>query len=230
VTPSLSSWARLQRVSGLLALAFLGLHAANVAASVVDPEVFDGVLDAFRNLYRPSEFVEALVVWMPIATHLIASGAVMAERRQAGDLDPSRFWLRLSGWFLLVAMGLHVFVARFMGSQLEHGGGVSYLAFGIENWPAWTVAYYLVLIVVAAWHVGVGAAIALSDLGLLRQEAPRLAMTGTVWSVILGVVLVAGAGRIVLSARDLNPTFYPSYQRTFDRFMPFMHAHNPRAN
>lgn len=224
-----SVFRRLQLWSGLACGIFLVLHVLTVAALVVDPDAFDQALFAMRRIYRPSELVEALLVWTPLTLHLLASLAVAVERRQAREVSsPSVRWLRLSGMVLLLLLGVHVLVARVLPAMEGYSASASYLAFAIENWW-WVVPYYLVLVVSGAFHAGMGTALALGELGVFRGGERTRTVAGLTWSVILGLALMAGLGRVVIDAPNMDPSFYASYQRLYERYLPFLHARNPRV-
>ncbi len=224
-----SVFRRLQVWSGLACGLFLLLHVLTVAALVVAPDAFDQALYAMRRLYRPSELVEALLVWTPLALHLLASWAVAAERRRAREVAiPSVRWLRLSGTVLLVLLGVHVLIARILPALDGYSASASYLAFAVENWW-WVVPFYLLLAAAGAFHAGMGAAVALGELGWLRAGARARTVAGLTWSVILGLALLAGIGRVALDAPNMDPSYYSSYQRLYERYLPFLHARNPRV-
>lgn len=221
-----SLFRKLQLGSGLATLLFLFLHALNVAALVVDPGAFDQALFALRQLYRPTELVEALLIATPLTLHLLASLAVALEGR---PLQEGRRWLRLSGTLLLLLLGGHVLVARILPSLEGYSASASYLAFAVESWPWVVLLYYLALALAGAFHAGMGAALALSELGWWRASDERRAIAGRAWSLMLALAFVAGLGRVALDAPNMDPSYYASYQRLYERYLPFLHARNPRV-
>lgn len=225
-----SLFRRLQLYSGLATGLFLLLHVLNVAALVVDPGAFDQALFVLRQLYRPSELVEALLVWTPLSLHLLSSLAIAVEARRSGARSPSSMRLvRLSGTLLLALLGFHVLVMRILPALEGYSASASYLAFAVENWPWAVIPYYLLLAGAGAFHAGMGAAVALGELGVLGAgDRPRLA-AGATWSVLLATALLLGTARVVLEAPNMDPSFYASYQRLYARHLPFLHARNPRV-
>lgn len=215
---------RLQLASGLACGLFLLLHALNVAALVVDPGAFDQALFHLRQVYRPGELVEALLVATPLALHLLASLAVAFERRR---VPASRRALAWSGTLLLVLLSGHVLVQRILPALEGYSASASYLAYAVESWPRAVVPYYLALALTGAFHAGTGAAVALGELGWLGGERARAA--GLAWSCMLALAFVAGFGRVALDAANMDPTYYASYQRLYARYLPFLHAGNPRV-
>lgn len=225
-----SLFRRLQIWSGLAAGFFLLLHVLTVAALVVDPRAFDQALFTFRELYRPSELVEALLVWTPLTLHLLSSLAVAVERRRANE-RPSALLrgVRTSGTLLLLLLGAHVLVARILPAMEGYAASASYLAFAVENWPWVVIPYYLALALAGAFHAGLGAALAVGELGLLRSGERAQTIAGLTWSVLLSLALLSGVGRVALDAPNMDPSFYSSYHRLYERYLPFLHARNPRV-
>lgn len=224
-----SLFRRLQLISGLACGFFLLLHGLTVAALIVDPGAFDQALFVLRQLYRPTELAEALLVWTPLTLHLLATLAVAFERRQAREVPTASVrWLRRSGTLLLVLLGAHVLVARILPALDGYSASAAYVAFAVENW-GWVLPYYLLLAVSGAFHAGMGAAVALGEQGVLRAGLRSQAIAGLTWSVILGLALLVGVGRVALDAPNMDPSFYSSYQRLYDRYLPFLHARNPRV-
>lgn len=228
VLAGMSTLRRLQLFSGLASGFFLLLHGLNVAALVVDPAAFDQALFTFRQLYRPGEFGEALLVWTPLTLHLLASLGVAYERRGVSERQ-SRRWLRGSGTLLLVLLGAHVLVMRVLPSLEGYSASASYLAFAVESWPWALIPYYLTLALAGAFHAGMGAAVALGELGPLGGSERQRTVAGLAWTVMVAIALFLGLGRVALDAPNMDPTYYSSYQRLYEHYLPFMHARNPRV-
>ncbi|HEY9856044.1 MAG TPA: DUF1691 domain-containing protein [Stenomitos sp.] len=226
----MSIFRKLQLVSGLACGFFLFLHVLTVASLVVDPGAFDQVLFTFRQVYRPSEFGEALLVWTPLTLHLLASLGVAFERRQAPErASLSLRWLRWSGTLLLVLLGGHVLVARILPAVEGYSAAASYLAFGFENWPWGMIPYYLLIALAGAFHAGMGASVALGALGVLRGSERLRLITGFTWTGLLALALLLGTCRVMVEAPNMDPTYYSSYQRLYEHNLPWLHARNPRV-
>lgn len=232
-TPGVSEpsiFRRLQQWSGLACGLFLLLHVLTVASLVVDPGAFEAALFKLRELYRPSDLVESLVVWTPLTLHLLASWGVAHERRKDRAIpDLTVRLVRWSGTLLLVLLGVHVLIDRILPGMEGYSATASYVAFAVESWPWWVLPYYLLLVLAGACHAGMGAALALGELGVLVGARRSQRIAGLTWSVILGLALLLGFGRVALDAPNMDPSYYASYQRLYERYLPFLHPQNPRV-
>ena len=119
---------------------------------------------------------------------------------------------------------------RVMPMSAGYSASVSYLAYGLEMWPVLATSALLLLLAAGVVHGGFGAVAAIRELGGFPHSSEKsLKVTAWTWALMLAILMTPAVGRLMLEKGNVDPTFYPSYQRLFARYLPFLHPQDPRA-
>lgn len=216
------SWCRLQAVSGFAFGMFFFLHVLTIAAAGFDLGAFDDVLDHARFLYRP---VEGILVLLPLVLHLLAGGVRAFERDRRLSL------VRLSGMVLALMMVGHVLHMRLLPMVSGFGADGSYVSYAVEVWPWLAIPALSALSLLGILHVVTGTMAGVQEFGGFRDASEhRLRVTMLTWGIILMIALSPGVGRLILERGNADPSFYPTYQRMFEKYLPMLKPRNPRAS
>jgi succinate dehydrogenase/fumarate reductase cytochrome b subunit len=186
--------ARIQAVSGLCFLAFVGVHLVNLMLAARSPAAYNGFQRAVRPVYQFPP-LEIGLVMAPLLVH-IAAGI----RRLRRDRAPRELRARLHRWsgiFLLVVIFGHIAAVR--GSSFVYGVYPEFEGLELSMWLApWLFyPYYALFAVAALYHALNGAGVAL---GVLGVRVPSVARRGlgfwapTTAAMLLALVAVLGIG------------------------------------
>jgi succinate dehydrogenase/fumarate reductase cytochrome b subunit len=182
----------IHRLCGVTLAAFVAIHLVNHALLAVDRDMAFAFMDMFRIVYR----------WVPVEALILAGALVqsvtgrMLARRRTADGRGKNTLARITGWYLLFFLVVHVSAvlgARAMGIDT----GMHFAAAGLKSWPsrAFFVPYYFLAVVAVAVHIGL--AVSRTRAG----RAPGGARSILAWSTVAGAVT---AGVIVGSLIGLE--------------------------
>lgn len=191
------TWRRAQAASGVMIGAFVALHLVNLPFALV-PGGYDAAQRLLRAIYQSPAFEIPLVA--ALAVHIAAGIRNIATRGRAPAATWPQRLHRLSAWYLLAVVGLHVAATRgaslFFGVYPESAG----VAFALAWLPLFFWPYYLLLALSGLVHLGYGAPRAIAT---LRRASDRSAGSRS-----LALSLVIGAVLVVLGVIGLSGAFY----------------------
>lgn len=145
---------RLHSLLGVIPLGvFLFGHLTTNAMAFFGQEAFDHKVELIHSLGPLLPFVEAAVIFIPLALHIIIGIAIaLTAKSNVGDLGYSRnyayFFQRLSGWVALAFIVWHTVTLRFMdvaedfATSPKATGFYEYLAVSFQN-PFFMAAYII---------------------------------------------------------------------------------------
>lgn len=217
--------ARAQAISGLVFALFLTLHLTTTVSAVGGPASYDGVLGAVRRLYRPHIAVELALIGIPALVHIVCAVLQIIDRRRrrrSGEALPTPSWRvrihRWAGYFLLAAIGGHVFATRVMPA----GADFAYLAYSILGWPAAINPYYVILGTAGAVHLVLGLGFAAAILAPRRFASPAVARLFA-WGAAAGATaVIAGVAFMIARAPQADRSRFPEYRAAYEKHLPFM--------
>lgn len=143
---------RLHSLLGVIPLGvFLFGHLTTNSMAFFSQEAFDHKVELIHSLGPLLPFVEAGVIFIPLALHIIIGIAIaLTAKSNVGELGYTRnyayFFQRLSGWVALAFIVWHTLTLRFLGhadefkSATDATGFYGYLAHHFQN-PLFTLAY-----------------------------------------------------------------------------------------
>jgi succinate dehydrogenase / fumarate reductase cytochrome b subunit len=145
---------RLHSLLGVIPLGvFLFAHLTTNSMAFFGQEAFDHKVALIHSLGPLLPFVEAAMIFVPLALHIIIGIAIaITAKSNVGDLGYGRNWAysmqRWSGWIALVFIALHTVSLRFLDVAAEYArtpgatGFFEYLAVQFQN-PLFTGFYIL---------------------------------------------------------------------------------------
>jgi len=215
--PSSQKLVRVQALSGVAFAAFLSLHLANTAATIVSAGSYDAFQSVARRFYQQL-VVELALVAGALVLHIAAS-LELARRRKRSPVPSELRLHRYSGYFLVAVVFVHALATR--GAALLQGVPVAaqYLGFTLVTWPVIFFPYYALLFAAGAYHSFIGLRLALGRLGVrwVRGVKPASVRASLVVTVGLGLLGLAALGGLV---RPLAIPERAAYERYFESFLP----------
>ena len=222
--------AKVQAISGLCFALFLVLHLATTVSAIGGPAAYDGVLAAFRTMYRAHPVVEILVIGLSGSIHITCAILRILERRRTGPHPKPPLLLRAhrwSGYFLALVIVGHVFATRVMpavatGATATGRADFSYLAYSVLGWPVFINPYYFMLGLAGAIHLGLGLGYAAATLAPRRFGSPGARRASIAIATFAGALVVAGVASVIGRAGEADRSRFPEYEAVYDRLLPFM--------
>jgi succinate dehydrogenase / fumarate reductase cytochrome b subunit len=182
---------RLHSLSGIVPVgAFVAEHFYTNAYAIMGEELFTEKVVALNQL--PYLYlIEIFLIGLPIAFHAALGIAISFEGRvSVGSYRYARNWLyflqRATGMFLVVFIGVHVYLTRFSGTAPEHLFG--HMASYLKN-PG-MFAFYVAGVLAASFHFGNGLWGFLVSWGILTSPRSQRAMTWVCMSIFLVMTVV----------------------------------------
>ncbi|KAG2389630.1 hypothetical protein C9374_014190 [Naegleria lovaniensis] len=182
---------KLQHWSGIAFSVFASLHVATTISASLSPSQYDSVLNATRKWYRPSMAIEGLVVFAPLALHMIANTLIFMTTTTEKPIVRS-FWKKLhtySGYALGGMVPLHLFGTRFMHSYAQEFASLNYV---LEKEMGFAVgmSYFVVLLSAGVYHSLYGLNVALGY--KMKQPLVLASIVGVLAAGYFGLLGFAG--------------------------------------
>ena len=197
---------RLHSLLGVIPLGvFLFGHLTTNSMAFFGQEAFDHKVELIHSLGPLLPFVEAGVIFIPLALHIIIGIAIaLTAKSNVGELGYTRNWAyffqRLSGWVALAFIVWHTVTLRFMDVAKPYAvnggtGFYEYLAVSFQN-PLFTLAY-IVGGAAVIYHFANGLCTFCMTWGITVGPKSQLVMArlaAGVGVVLMGMLLTSIAG------------------------------------
>ena len=204
---------RLHSLLGVIPLGiFLFAHMATNAMAFFGVEEFDKKVFLIHSLGPLLPFVEAAVIFVPLALHIVIGIAIaLTSKGNATDLTYGRNWAytiqRWSGWLVLIFLVYHTMSLRFLGWANEVGY-FAYLAEAFKN-PAF-LAFYALGGIATVYHFANGLCTFCMTWGLTvgpRSQTVMAVIATGVGIVLIGMLTASIIGFVVADVPAEMPTF-----------------------
>lgn len=138
---------RLHSLLGVVPLGvFLFAHMTTNSMAFFSREAFDDKVDLIHSLGPLLPIVEAVVIMIPLALHIVIGIAIAVTARNESHLHYPRNWAykmqRWSGWAALAFIVYHVVALRFLDLAGGKENFYPYMAELFQN-PLWIAIYFL---------------------------------------------------------------------------------------